>query len=58
MLRSLSIRNLRGYGSLDLALTGGPQLIWGPNATGKTTLLEAVSLLSLGVPTEPRRTRR
>jgi DNA replication and repair protein RecF len=26
----------------------GPQLIWGPNAAGKTTLLEAVVLLALG----------
>ena len=48
ILRSLSIRNLRGYESLDLALAGGPQLIWGPNAAGKTTLLEAVVLLGTG----------
>ncbi len=48
ILRSLSIRNLRGYESLDLELAGGPQLIWGPNATGKTTLLEAVVLLGSG----------
>ncbi|MGD0248762.1 MAG: AAA family ATPase, partial [Candidatus Limnocylindrales bacterium] len=26
----------------------GPQLIWGPNAAGKTTLLEAIVLLALG----------
>jgi len=48
MLRSLSIRNLRGYDAVELALSGGPQLIWGPNAAGKTTLLEAVAVLSLG----------
>jgi DNA replication and repair protein RecF len=48
LLRSLSIRNLRGYASLDLGFSSGPQLIWGPNAAGKTTLLEAVVLLGLG----------
>jgi DNA replication and repair protein RecF len=31
-----------------MQFTSGPQLIWGPNAAGKTTLLEAVVLLSLG----------
>jgi DNA replication and repair protein RecF len=48
LLRSLALRNLRGYATLDLALGPGPQLIWGPNAAGKTTLLEAVVLLALG----------
>ena len=33
---------------MDLTFGPGPQLIWGPNAAGKTTLLEAVVLLSLG----------
>ena len=31
-----------------MQFTPGPQLIWGPNAAGKTTLLEAVVLLGLG----------
>ena len=31
-----------------MQFTSGPQLIWGPNAAGKTTLLEAVVLLGLG----------
>jgi DNA replication and repair protein RecF len=48
LLRSLSIRNLRGYATLDIHLGSGPQLIWGPNAAGKTTLLEAVVMLGLG----------
>jgi DNA replication and repair protein RecF len=48
LLRSLAIRNLRGYETLDLALEPGPQLVFGPNAAGKTTLLEAVVLLALG----------
>jgi DNA replication and repair protein RecF len=48
ILRSLSIRNLRGYASLDVHFASGPQLIWGPNAAGKTTLLEAVVILGQG----------
>lgn len=48
LLRSLVLRNLRGYASLDLTLGPGPQLVWGPNAAGKTTLLEAIVLLALG----------
>jgi DNA replication and repair protein RecF len=48
LLRSLALRNLRGYASLELTLGPGPQLIWGPNAAGKTTLLEAIVLLALG----------
>jgi DNA replication and repair protein RecF len=45
---SLAIRNLRGYAALDIEFGPGPQLIWGPNAAGKTTLLEAVVLLAVG----------
>jgi DNA replication and repair protein RecF len=48
LLRSLAILNLRGYAELEVEFGGGPQLIWGPNAVGKTTLLEAVVLLALG----------
>ena len=44
----MTIRNLRSYAALDIELGPGPQLIWGPNAAGKTTLLEAVVLLALG----------
>ncbi len=42
------IRNLRGYAALDLEIGPGPQLVWGPNAAGKTTILEAIVLLALG----------
>lgn len=48
ILRSLSIRNLRAYEWLDISFSSGPQLIWGANASGKTTLLEAVVTLGLG----------
>ncbi len=39
---------MRSYASLDLVLGPGPQLIWGPNAAGKTTLLEAIVILARG----------
>jgi DNA replication and repair protein RecF len=47
-VRSISIQGLRSYTSLDAAFGGGPQLIVGPNAAGKTTLLEAIVLLAWG----------
>ncbi len=48
MLDSISIRDLRGYAALDASFGAGPQLIAGPNAAGKTSLLEAIVLLAWG----------
>jgi len=48
MLQSISIADLRSYSSLQATFGGGPQLIVGPNAAGKTTLLEAIVLLAWG----------
>ncbi|MHB8892396.1 MAG: DNA replication/repair protein RecF [Candidatus Limnocylindrales bacterium] len=48
VLRGLSIRDFRGYAALDAVFTPGPQLVWGPNAAGKTSLLEAIVLLAWG----------
>ncbi|MEW6224320.1 MAG: DNA replication/repair protein RecF [Chloroflexota bacterium] len=48
ILRGLSIRDLRGYAALDAVFGPGPQLVWGPNAAGKTSLLEAIVLLAWG----------
>jgi DNA replication and repair protein RecF len=48
VLRSLGVRGVRGYDELDVAFGPGPQLIWGPNAAGKTSLLEAIVLLAWG----------
>jgi DNA replication and repair protein RecF len=47
-LRTISIQGLRSYASLEAAFGSGPQLIVGPNAAGKTTLLEAIVLLAWG----------
>ncbi|HET9614152.1 MAG TPA: DNA replication and repair protein RecF, partial [Candidatus Limnocylindrales bacterium] len=47
-LSSLSITGLRSYATLEAAFGPGPQLIVGPNAAGKTTLLEAIVLLAWG----------
>ena len=48
MLESITIQDLRGYGAADLAFGPGPHLVVGPNAAGKTSLLEAIVLLGWG----------
>lgn len=42
----LSLRNFRNYRELELALAPGTTLFYGPNAAGKTSLLEAVYYLA------------
>lgn len=39
---NLSLRDFRNYQRLDLALTPGTTLLYGPNAAGKTSILEAL----------------
>jgi len=48
MLQRLQLTDLRAYGVLDAHFAAGPQLVWGPNAAGKTSLLEAMVLLARG----------
>jgi len=48
VLDHLALLDVRGYAALDAAFGSGPQLVWGPNAAGKTTLLEAIVLLAWG----------
>ncbi|HET7169283.1 MAG TPA: DNA replication and repair protein RecF [Candidatus Limnocylindrales bacterium] len=47
-LDALSVLDLRGYAALEVAFGPGTHLIWGPNAAGKTSLLEAIALLAWG----------
>jgi DNA replication and repair protein RecF len=47
-LDRLRLADLRSYASVDVAFHGGPQLVWGPNAAGKTSLLEAMVVLARG----------
>ncbi|HEU4674081.1 MAG TPA: DNA replication/repair protein RecF [Candidatus Limnocylindrales bacterium] len=48
VVRQLRLEGFRGYASADLAFGDGPQLVWGPNASGKTSLLEAIVVLAWG----------
>jgi DNA replication and repair protein RecF len=47
-LDRLRLADLRSYAELDVAFGAGPQLVWGPNAAGKTSLLEAMVVLARG----------
>lgn len=46
-ITTLNLRNFRNYAHLDLSLRAGATLFYGPNAAGKTSILEAVALLAL-----------
>jgi DNA replication and repair protein RecF len=48
MLDRISVLDLRSYRSLEASFGAGPQLIVGPNAAGKTTLIEAITVLAWG----------
>src|SRR5262245_56955526 len=45
---ALRLTDLRSYATLDVAFGPGPHLVWGPNAAGKTSLLEAMVVLARG----------
>jgi DNA replication and repair protein RecF len=47
-LEALELVGFRAYDELRARFGDGPQLIWGPNAAGKTSLLEAIVLLARG----------
>jgi len=48
LIDRLILADFRGYHALEVAFEPGPQLVWGPNAAGKTSLLEAIVLLAWG----------
>jgi DNA replication and repair protein RecF len=47
-IRYLSLTNFRNYARLELTLPEQPVLLYGGNAQGKTSLLEAIYLLATG----------
>lgn len=47
-IRTLSLTNFRNYVRLELELPAQPVLLYGANAQGKTSLLEAIYLLATG----------
>src|SRR5919197_2163780 len=47
-LDSLQLTDLRSYSTLEVAFGPGPHLVWGPNAAGKTNLVEAMVVLARG----------
>lgn len=48
ILRQLSLQNFRSYTKSEFAFNTKTTLIVGPNTSGKTNLIEAISLLALG----------
>lgn len=48
LLRHLSLTHFRNYARLELDLPPGPVLLFGDNAQGKTSLLEAIFYLATG----------
>ena len=48
MLTSISLAGFRGYASLAVTFGPGAHLVWGPNAAGKTSLLEALVVCAHG----------
>jgi DNA replication and repair protein RecF len=48
LLLRLELTDLRAYASLEADFGPGPHLVWGPNAAGKTSLLEAMVVLARG----------
>ena len=46
-IKNIQIKNFRNYPSLDIAITSDVVVLSGPNAVGKTNLLESVYFASL-----------
>jgi len=57
-IESLQVENLRSISHATLELHPRLNLIWGPNGSGKTSLLEALYLLGRGRSFRTRRTER
>ena len=59
-LKTLIVKNFRALTNIDVEFSSGVSVIVGPNATGKTTILEAIrlakALLAPRTPNEPTQT--
>ncbi len=48
MLKNISLSNFRSFSKKDIALSSDSTIIVGPNASGKTNILESIYLLATG----------
>ena len=48
MIRSLRLQNFRSYSDYTTELAPGVNIVVGPNASGKTNLLEAIYVINRG----------
>ena len=48
MIERVRLQQVRSWTAGDIALTGGPQILWGANGAGKTTVIEALLVAATG----------
>ena len=55
-LKRINLKNFRSYSERKFVFSGGVNVVYGNNAKGKTNLLEAIYLVSVGESFKARRT--
>jgi DNA replication and repair protein RecF len=48
MIERVRLQQVRSWTAGDIAFTGGPQILWGANGAGKTTVIEALLVAATG----------
>ena len=48
MIERIALRSIRSWSAGELALSSGPQLLWGSNGAGKTTIVESCLVAATG----------
>ena len=48
MIERVRLQQVRSWTAGDIAFTGGPQILWGANGAGKTTIVEALLVTATG----------
>lgn len=48
MIERVRLQQVRSWTAGDIAFTGGPQILWGANGAGKTTVVEALLVTATG----------